>query len=108
MPPHTYRGHGHQGMFSSNFAAPFYSFHERENDELKSKPYGGILTEPEADTSKTLPQSEDRKRFDEAKQKAEEEWKQKQANNNAEEETKRSRRVAGPASQIQCINFGGY
>jgi histone acetyltransferase SAS3 len=48
-------------------------------DELKSKPYGGILTETEADTSMTLPKPEHRRQFDEARQKAEEEWKARAA-----------------------------
>ncbi|KAI9675510.1 MAG: hypothetical protein M1829_003314 [Trizodia sp. TS-e1964] len=94
---------------ASNYAAPFYSFHERENDELKSKPYGGILTEAEADTSKTIPQSEDRARFNEAKQKAEEDWKKKDSGStNQSDDDRATQKVAGPASKIQCINFGGY
>jgi histone acetyltransferase SAS3 len=92
-----------------SYSQPFYSFHDKENDELKSKPYGGILTEAEADTSKTLPQPDDRRRFDDARQKAEEEWKLKTAAALAEAETtKKPRKVSGPASQIECISFGGY
>ncbi len=94
--------------FSSNYATPFYSFHERENDELKSKPYGGILSEVEADTSKTLPQAADRERFNEAKRKAEEAWHKKAADNADESADAMSQKVAGPASKIQCISFGGY
>ncbi|KAI9885364.1 MAG: hypothetical protein M1823_002835 [Watsoniomyces obsoletus] len=94
--------------FSSNYATPFYSFHERENDELKSKPYGGILSEVEADTSKTLPQAADRERFNEAKRKAEEAWLKKTAENADESTDALSQKVAGPASKIQCISFGGY
>ena len=96
--------------YSSSYATPFYSFHERENDELKSKPYGGILSEADADTSKTLPQVSDRERFNEAKRKAEEAW-SKRATSNAEISAgggTLSQKVAGPASKIQCINFGGY
>jgi histone acetyltransferase SAS3 len=94
---------------TQSYSQPFYSFQDKENDELKSKPYGGILTETETDTSKTLPQPEDRRRFDDARQKAEEEWKAKTAAALAELETvKKSRKVSGPASQIECINFGGY
>jgi histone acetyltransferase SAS3 len=92
-----------------SFSQPFYSFHDRENDELKSKPYGGILTEAEADTSKTLPQPDDRRRFDDARQRAEEEWKVKTETAAAEAiDVKKPRKVSGPASQIECINFGGY
>jgi len=95
---------------AAHYATPFYSFHERENDELKSKPYGGILSETEADTSKTLPLAADRARFEEARQKAEDEWKLKTANTEAENESKgrASQKVSGPPSKIKCINFGGY
>ncbi|MCJ1259955.1 hypothetical protein MMC24_007794 [Lignoscripta atroalba] len=104
--PHTHFAPSH----SSHYATPFYSFHERENDELKSKPYGGILSEAEADTSKTLPHAADRARFEEARQKAEDDWKIKTASTEAEGETKgrASQKVAGPPSKIKCINFGGY
>ena len=94
--------------FNSNYATPFYSFHERENDELKSKPYGGILSEAEADTSKTLPQTPDRERFNDAKHKAEEAWNKKNAENAEHNPNVMSQKVAGPASKIQCISFGGY
>lgn len=95
---------------ASHYATPFYSFHERENDELKSKPYGGILSETDADTSKTLPLAADRARFEEARQKAEDEWKLKTASAEAENESKgrASQKVSGPPSKIKCINFGGY
>jgi len=92
-------------------ATGLYSFHERENDELKSKPYGGILSEVDADTSKTLPQATDRKRFDDARQQAEEEWKQKAAilsETQGEQTSRTSQKVAGPPSKIKCISFGGW
>ena len=96
-------------VISTNYATPFYAFHERENDELKSKPYGGILPEADADTSKTLPLQADRAKFNEARQKAEEDWKQKLAASEAEGETKpRTQKLAGPPSKIKCVNFGGY
>lgn len=96
--------------FSAHYATPFYSFHERENDDLKSKPYGGILSEADADTSKTLPLGVDRARFNDARQKAEEEWKLKTATLEAEVEIKgrSSQKLAGPPSKIKCVNFGGY
>ncbi|KAI9789246.1 MAG: hypothetical protein M1816_006255 [Peltula sp. TS41687] len=104
--------------FSSTYATPFYSFHERENDELKSKPYGGILSEADADTSKTLPQAADRERFNEAKRKAEEAWSKRATDPNAtgggggggggSSGGAFSQKIAGPASKIQCINFGGF
>ncbi|KAI9758839.1 MAG: hypothetical protein M4579_002785 [Chaenotheca gracillima] len=100
--------HNHLPSVTGNYTTPFYSFHERENDELKSKPYGGILSEADADTSKTLPQATDRERFEEARLKAEEEWKQKQANGMTHGDVYASQKVAGPASKIQCIYFGGF
>ena len=96
-------------VISTQYATPFYAFHERENDELKSKPYGGILSEADADTSKTLPLQADRAKFNEARQKAEDDWKQKLAASEAEGETKaRTQKLAGPPSKIKCVNFGGY
>lgn len=96
-------------VITTNYATPFYAFHERENDELKSKPYGGILSETDADTSKTLPLHADRAKFTEARQRAEEDWKQKVAASEAEGETKpRTQKLAGPPSKIKCVNFGGY
>ncbi|KAK9415140.1 hypothetical protein SUNI508_01988 [Seiridium unicorne] len=99
-------------LMPSSYTQPFYSFYDKETDELKGKPYGGILTESEADTSKTLPTKDDRRRFDEAKQKADEEWRTRILAMQAETEAvplKKSRKVSsGPASQIECIEFGGW
>ncbi|KAI9825454.1 MAG: hypothetical protein M1832_001184 [Thelocarpon impressellum] len=103
---HLEHSHPFSAAYSSQYATPFYSFHERENDELKSKPYGGILGEADADTSKTLPDATDRERFEDARKKAEEEWKQKVASSSVGDNVRQ--KVAGPASKIQCINFGGY
>lgn len=95
----------------SSYSQPFYSLHDKEMDELKSKPYGGILKEAEADTSLTLPKPEHRRHFDEARQKAEEDWKARVAAA-AEAATtsgvKKPRKVSGPASQIEYIEFGQY
>lgn len=95
---------------SSSFSQPFYSFYDKETDELKGKPYGGILTEAEADTSKTLPTNDDRRRFDEAKQRAEEAWRERLLAMQAEAEmpVRKQRKTSGPASQIVCIEFGGW
>ena len=94
----------------SNFSQPFYSLHDREMDEMKSKPYGGILSEADADTTLTLPRPEHRRQFDEARQKAEEDWKLRTAI--AAEASaigqKKPRKVSGPASQIEYIEFGEY
>ncbi|KAI1758299.1 hypothetical protein F4782DRAFT_477301 [Xylaria castorea] len=97
-------------FFTSSFSQPFYSFYDKETDELKGKPYGGILTEEQADTTKTLPTKDDRRRFDEAKQKAEEEWRNRLLAMQAETElpTKKSKKASGPVSQIECIEFGGW
>lgn len=95
---------------SSNYSQPFYSFFDKDMDELKGKPYGGILTEAEADTSKTLPANEDRRRFDEAKQKAEDDWKERMEKMQAEIEVpvRKPKKTDGPASRIECIEFGGW
>ncbi|KAK5626145.1 hypothetical protein RRF57_001860 [Xylaria bambusicola] len=97
-------------FFNSSFSQPFYSFYDKETDELKGKPYGGILTEEQADTTKTLPTKDDRRRFDEAKQKAEEEWRNRLLTMQAETEmpAKKSKKASGPVSQIECIEFGGW
>ncbi|KAL8850419.1 MAG: hypothetical protein Q9221_004651 [Calogaya cf. arnoldii] len=92
----------------AQYSTPFYSFHQSENDELKSKPYGGILSETEANTEKTLPLAADRVRFNDARQKAEEEWRQKTASEGETENKGRSQKVSGPPSKIKCVNFGGY
>jgi len=95
----------------SSYSQPFYSLHDKEIDELKSKPYGGILTEAEADTTLTLPKPEHRRQFDEARQKAEEEWKTrvaKAAEIAAASGIKKAKKVSGPASQIEYIEFGQY
>lgn len=95
--------------FASNLSQPFYSFFDKDMDD-KGKPYGGILTEAEADTSKTVPTNEDRRRFDEAKQKAEEDWQERLLKMQEEIEVpaKKSKKSQGPASQIECIEFGGW
>ncbi|KAI7785225.1 histone acetyl transferase-6 [Diaporthe eres] len=95
--------------FASNLSQPFYSFFDKDMDD-KGKPYGGILTEAEADTSKTVPTNEDRRRFDEAKQRAEEDWQERLLKMQEEIEVpaKKSKKSQGPASQIECIEFGGW
>jgi len=88
----------------------FHPFHEREVDDSKSKPYGGILSETDADTSKTLPLQVDREKFEQARQKAEDEWQQRirEAELNGEPNPAVSQKVSGPPSKIKYINFGGY
>jgi histone acetyltransferase SAS3 len=89
------------------YGTPFYGLADKEMDETKNKPYGGILSEADADTSKTYPTHADRKRFEEARQKAEDDWKAKQAVLQAQDPIKPSKQ-AGPPSKIKCINFGGW
>ncbi|KAF2130407.1 hypothetical protein P153DRAFT_422321 [Dothidotthia symphoricarpi CBS 119687] len=89
-------------------AAPFPGFVDKEANESKSKPYGGILSEADADTSKTYPSQADRKRFEDARVKAEEEWTEKQAALYANLEPAKLNKQATTASKIKCVNFGGW
>lgn len=93
---------------ATTFSAPFYSFQDRDADETKTKPYGGILTEAEADTTRTFPQPPDRKKFDDARLKAEEEWKSRMEAAHAAENQKSAHKPSGPPSKIKCISFGGF
>ncbi|UPK91979.1 hypothetical protein LCI18_002914 [Fusarium solani-melongenae] len=95
---------------SDNYSQPFYSFFDRETDEMKGKPYGGILTEAEADTSKTLPAPEDRRRFDDANKKAEDEWRARVLAMQADADmpVRKHKKSSENASQIECIEFGGW
>lgn len=95
---------------TDSYSQPFYSFFDRETDDMKGKPYGGILTEAEADTSKTLPMPDDRKKFDQSKQKAEDEWRARILAMQAEAEVpiRKHKKGSDNASQIECIEFGGW
>ncbi|KAI9649103.1 Histone acetyltransferase [Ciborinia camelliae] len=99
-------------LVSSSYSQAFYpSIHDKELEELKSKPYGGILSEADADTSLTLPRAEHRRQFEEARQKAEEDWKARAAaaaEAAAKAGLRKARKVSGPASQIEYIDFGAY
>ncbi|KAK0795906.1 Histone acetyltransferase [Friedmanniomyces endolithicus] len=88
------------------YTNPFYAFPDRETDENKGKPYGGILTDAEADTSRSYPQDVDRQAFQNARDKAEQAWKEKVATMNGEKPARA--KSSGPASKIKCINFGQY
>ncbi|KAI5296357.1 hypothetical protein KEM52_003588 [Ascosphaera acerosa] len=94
----------------SPFAAPFYSFPSRANEELKAKPYGGILTPDEANTTRTLPQALDRARFERARTIAETEWRLKMEAAEQAGDISRAAdtKVSGPPSKIKCVNFGGW
>lgn len=90
-----------------HFSAPFLGLTEKE-DESKSKPYGGVLSEADADTSKTYPSQADRKRFEDAREKAEDAWKEKQAALYAHHEVVKPSKQQAAASKIKCVNFGGW
>ncbi|KAM0251556.1 hypothetical protein ACHAP5_001563 [Fusarium lateritium] len=95
---------------SDNYSQPFYNFYDRETDEMKGKPYGGVLTEAEADTTKTAPTNDDRDKFVAAKHKAEDEWRARLLD--AQDETvvpsRRPKKANDVASKIECIEFGGW
>ena len=99
------------------------AFTDREA-ELNAKPYGGILSEAEAETSRSLPQLKDREIFEIARKEAEEERRRTSAAAEAEingrvdtaatpgaisSTTKPNRAtVSGPPSKIKCIQFGKH
>ncbi|PWW74536.1 hypothetical protein C7212DRAFT_298266 [Tuber magnatum] len=82
-------------------------------DDEKSKPYGGILTEQEASTELTLPGTEERDRFEKARAEAESEKETRlviSASLNPQPKQKNRDRNTkfADASKIECIHFGGY
>lgn len=95
---------------SSNLIFPSL-FGDKDQD---AKPYGGILSEADADTSRSLPQYRDREVFEIARKEAEEE--RRKASEAAEAEIngessatgKPNRTVSGPPSKIKCIQFGKH
>ncbi|KAI6894807.1 hypothetical protein KC337_g18402, partial [Hortaea werneckii] len=92
---------------TSIYTNPFYAFPDRETDEAKNKPYGGILTDAEAETARTYPLDADRLAFQAARDRAEQAWKEKQAALNTEPPA-RTKMPASQASKIKCINFGQF
>ncbi|KAG7105462.1 Histone acetyltransferase mst2 like protein [Verticillium longisporum] len=85
-----------------------HQFCARETGALRSHDDASLWS---SDTSRTLPTNDDRRRFDEAKQKAEEEWRTMhviQISREGAEKAKKGKKAAGPASQIECIEFGGW
>lgn len=109
-PPVEQEPLSHFAPITPSYTTPFYSFHDREVDELKSKPYGGILSETDADTSRTLPTQADREKFEAARRSAEEDWQRKVMESEpvGEVNHRASQKVSGPPSKIKWINFGGY
>ncbi|KIX04077.1 uncharacterized protein Z518_07630 [Rhinocladiella mackenziei CBS 650.93] len=89
------------------------AFTDREA-ELNAKPYGGILSEADAVTTRSLPQLKDREIFEIARKEAEEERRRTSAaaeaeiNGDSGTTSKPSRTVSGPPSKIKCIQFGKF
>jgi histone acetyltransferase SAS3 len=112
-PPHKF-----PALPTNNLIFPSI-LHERDH-EVNSKPYGGILNETEADTSRTLPGPKDREIFEAARKEAEEERRKASmvtetdtsnpdtANLNPPTTARSSRTVSGPPSKIKCIQFGRF
>ncbi|KAL4921679.1 hypothetical protein BDW62DRAFT_174220 [Aspergillus aurantiobrunneus] len=111
-PPPTREPQAHFAPITpASYFPSLYSFSDRELEESsKSKPYGGILSETDADTTKTLPTQFDRERFEVARQKAEETWQRRllEAEACGEAVQHASQKVSGPPSRIKYINFGGF
>lgn len=97
---------------TKNTRPPATSYYPAIYDDDKSKPYGGILTEAEAETAKTLPSTDDRARFDRAREEADDERNTRLKlsssallngiNGRGDKEKK------GGASRIECIHFGEH
>jgi histone acetyltransferase SAS3 len=90
------------------YSNPFFPFPDRETDETKGKPYGGILTDVEADTARTYPTDADREAFQNAREIAEQQWQERLAQANGEAAITARTKQSGPPSKIKCINFGQY
>ncbi|RMZ75602.1 hypothetical protein DV737_g5213, partial [Chaetothyriales sp. CBS 132003] len=92
----------------------FPSFMSERESEANAKPYGGILNDQDADTTRSLPQFRDRELFELARKEAEEERRRASAAADAELNgdstltAKPARTVSGPPSKIKCIQFGKY
>ncbi|KAL9093135.1 MAG: hypothetical protein Q9159_000494 [Coniocarpon cinnabarinum] len=95
LPPHTLR---EQYLLSETGT----------DDKPKPKLYGGILSEAEADTSRSFPQPADMRKFEDARKKAEEHWKHKVQKAAATDLIRGGQKQANSASKIKCINFAGY
>lgn len=88
------------------------------NDDDKSKPYGGILSEAEAETTKTHPGADDRARFDRAREEADDERNTRLKlsssalshglNGTGRGEKDKASEKKGGASKIECIHFGEF
>ena len=83
-----------------------------EAEEFKVKPYGGILAEEDSDTIKTFPQGDDLRKFEDARQRAEEECKRKEQaallRTDSRSNHANANKTQGPPSKVKCVNFSGY
>lgn len=87
-------------------------FSDKEID-INNRPYGGILSEAEGDTTRSLPQLKDRDIFELARKEAEEERRRTSEATEAQlggdtTATASKRTVSGPPSKIKCIQFGKH
>ncbi|KAI5256748.1 hypothetical protein E4T42_01406 [Aureobasidium subglaciale] len=85
---------------------PYYPFPDREVDTVQGKPFGGILTDAEADTTKTFPQQNDRDLFDESRRQADEARKAEQEARPVEMPSRS--KTSGLPTKIKYIHFGGW
>lgn len=84
-----------------------YAAHDDEN----SKPYGGILTDADANTSATLPGPMERQRFDKARDQADDERRARiryMSTGTANHGQRQNVERAAGASKIECIHFGEH
>jgi histone acetyltransferase SAS3 len=85
---------------------PYYPFPDRELDTVQGKPFGGILTDPEADTTKTFPQQADRDLFEESRRQADKARRAEQEANPIELPVRSKQ--SGLPTKIKFIHFGGW
>ncbi|KAF2400742.1 hypothetical protein EJ06DRAFT_476354 [Trichodelitschia bisporula] len=97
----------HYPAIPSTFGTPLL-WVERD-DESKSKPYGGILADAEADNHIGKPTGEDRTLFEDTRLLAEQSWKEKVAAQTANlDKTKTPRKMSSTGSKLECVSFGGF
>lgn len=85
---------------------PYYPFPDRELDTVQGKPFGGVLTDAEADTTKTFPQQPDRELFEESRRQADEARKAEQEAHPIELPSRSKQ--SGLPTKIKYIHFGGW
>ncbi|PCD33088.1 hypothetical protein AU210_009323 [Fusarium oxysporum f. sp. radicis-cucumerinum] len=102
---------GSESTARNGSAEPGRHHPPRTADEMKGKPYGGILTEAEADTSKTLPDEDDRNKFTSTLKKAEDDWRARlllAMQEDPNPPVRKSKKAGNNGSEIECIDFGGW